>query len=439
MRLIVFLGLLFLGYSSGMAQNLHSLWALDEGYAPSLLNPATLPKEKSWGIGLASFYTDWNTGGINISNNLEEGEGDSYILNVSDFLSQLESQNQVHTALSAGGLGVGLGFGKWGIYGHYRLRQRLDAFYPEELARILLQGNAQYLGQDVNLSPSIEGNIYNELGIGVSFQTGRLSIGANLKYLSALGHISTQQSELRIYTDSVDYSIEVNSDQLIHSMGLGLALDDLTDIGLSLSDIDFSRIVSSNSGLAIDLGLQYELEDWRFSMSIIDLGSIRYTTDITNYLSQGQKVYEGQEINSDLDENSINFDSIFTELTNIFQFEENEEDFSYSLPTTFFVGASYNLNEKWSVGGSFYHRGKDELAQQSVGFQGAYRLADFLTLRGVYSWHSNAPFNFGLGVNGQFSFVEYFVLTDNLFALTDPIGERAFSLSAGVNLVFGKK
>ena len=112
------------------------------------VNPALQPTGLT--INLPGIYNNlWVT---NITfNDLLVEEGGRQVLDVSNAISQMEAQNILREDLDIETIGIGFQFGALGLNIGHRLRFNALIDYPKTLAQLIWEGNAQFIGQTIDL------------------------------------------------------------------------------------------------------------------------------------------------------------------------------------------------------------------------------------------------------------------------------------------------
>jgi len=156
--------------------------------------------------------------------------------------------------------------------------------YTKEFMTFLLKGNEPFIGKTANLSDSKLGlNAYSEIALGFSREINKkLTLGFRFKYLIGIVNVFTEKSNLLLYTDANNYALKASSDFLIHSSSPFDSLQQMDKQIENLRPSDFTK----NTGIAFDFGGEYRLNNqWSFGMSVIDLGSINWKSNLKEYRS----------------------------------------------------------------------------------------------------------------------------------------------------------
>jgi len=387
------------------------------------LNPALAPKEKiviSLPGLLANYYHN-------------AGSADELLTSTSDSTVRLKSDVLLSNLDDDNTLRINQEFEN--IHFSYRVNDKLTLslhqlskssnylYYPEALPKLFLQGNSQYIGEEIEIGPDQHTIAYNELGFGAAMSFGKLKVGAKAKLLLGVGDISTERQGLALYTDPDVYQLTVNSDYLINSSSFSevLLFDTLTGYNIEYSwreMIRFENFSTKNKGYAFDLGIQYEVSD-RLSIgaSVLDLGKIKWTNDVVNYSSKGSNTFAGLDLKGALTGDSLSLSSAIDTVRNIFDFETSIDDYDTKIPTRIYVNANYKVNDKIQVAATFnneFYRGRNFFA---FGVGGHYVFSKHFSAGLTYSVRNNSYFNIGLNLIAQKGPVQLFLATDNAVVL----------------------
>jgi opacity protein-like surface antigen len=245
-------------------------------------NPAWMPDERLVislpGVSGSYFHTAGSAGEL-----LDTSNDTITSLRTSTLLNNLKADNtlRVHLELET-------------FHVHFRLSEKLALSlhhatksssylrYSETLPKLFLQGNAQYIGEDVAFGPDQHSFAYNEIGLGTALSFGKLTVGGKAKLLLGIGDISTSSTKATLYTDPDIYQITMNNDYRINTATFNdiLLLDTLSGYNVEYGFKDmfaFKDVQSGNTGYAFDIGIRYDITDQlSVGLSILDLGKINW-------------------------------------------------------------------------------------------------------------------------------------------------------------------
>ncbi len=407
------------------------------------VNPATPQQTKIW-VGLpvlSGFHFHYHNNGFALIDLLETGtdfrENKNKLIRSLDGNSQL-SINQNYELLGVG-FKVGKGFLTVGAY--QNIDYRMD--YPADILRFFNDGNTSgNLGGDTALSTQFNLNTFDfetvvrtntYIGYQHKLMDDKLVIGGRVKYIIGQqnAHVNRIKAEIR----TNDTSFTVNSDILVRTAGIS-GFADGNDFDLLASTFP------SNTGIGFDIGVYYELNDkFNFSLSVLDIGSINWSSNTRDYVSKGEYTFNGIEVDYSEENPGSGTEYILDSITEAFDFQE-VDGASYSRPlvTRFFVGANYQFNDKHAIG-LLYHARKwnqDFFHDYSVNYQA--RLSRAFQFTASYSIINGTANNLGAGFEVKLGPVQLYMISDNVLHAVMYENLKTTNLRFGINLSFyGRK
>ncbi|MFK7809509.1 MAG: DUF5723 family protein [Saprospiraceae bacterium] len=430
----------------------HSVFAQNEtgpALMPGLLqnakiNPAQLPAER-FVIGVPGVFGSYshNVGGVG---DILREEDDSTIAIRSDvLLKNLDEENtlrlhlELETFRAAFRLNENLAFSL-----HHAARSVNYLRYPETLPKLFLQGNSQYIGQDVAFGPDQHTFAYNEIGLGAAFTFGKLSIGVNGKALLGIGDVSVTNSDLTLYTDPDIYQLTLSTDYQINTATFDevLFFDSLSGFGEEYGwdeIFQFENFQTGNTGFAFDVGLTYQISDrLQVGASVLDIGKINWRKDVINYNSKGESTFEGLDLKGALTGDSVSISSAIDTVENIFSFEKTEESYSTDLPARYYLNANYKVSDKLTVAATYNGESYRDQLFHAYGIGGSYALNKNLSFGASYNVRNDSYFNIGLSLITRLGPVQFYAMTDNIAVAFQPYDSNNVNARVGLNFVFGK-
>jgi len=316
--------------------------------------------------------------------------------------------------------------------------QKTDVYmnFPKTLAKLFFEGNAQYIGQKIDLGHDINLTSYNEFALSGAIQLSKLSVGGRVKYLTGIANGSVGNNDISLFTDSDVYQLTLDTDYKLNVSTL-LNSDDLNNFNFNFSSLNTKDLFTKNSGFAIDLGVTYQVnEKLDVAASILDLGKISWTENVENFSSKGSTSYDGFEFTQFLDNDSVSFESAFDTLQTSFDFQETNDAYSTTLPTKIYLSANYQFNDKLRFGGLIYnefYRGKNF---PILALSANAKLSELFSVGGVYSGRDGSFFNLGLNFALKLGPAQLFGTTDNILAVFNPYNNSNVNFRTGLNLIF---
>ena len=217
----------------------------------------------------------------------------------------------------------------------------------KDLFSLAYQGNKQFAGETVNLSPSMNFLFYNEYFLAAAGQFKILNLGKlktitvkpamRLRMLNGMASLSMPDSRIDMYTEPDGRYVEFNT-QLEANMSSSV---DTPDVEGGFGDFDLQSLKASGKGFGLDLGLGVTLfENIKVHIGVTDMGSINFNRNAINYSKNASYTYDGVDLNDP--ENTINAGS----LEEIIQPDKSYNSYKMSLPTRFILSGSYQLKLK---------------------------------------------------------------------------------------------
>jgi hypothetical protein len=439
------------------------------------VNPAYQPAANLYvGIPLlASVHTEFT------SNSLSYGDviyrhplhADSLITflhplgNKEAFMGKLKPLN---VATSDMGLAlINVGFRTEAGYFAVELNSRWDGniYYPGDLATLLLEGTEE--GKQYRMDgAAADISFFDEIAVGWSYMLSEeWRIGARAKFLFGIGNLSTRESKLNL-------AVAENRDWILRSdmqFDASLPFAEVTyDEEGRIEDITLKDEIKDpvwgkmpaylfnfrNFGLGLDLGAEYRpTEELRLSLSLVDLGYIRWTDEVhqIDYTTlrageEGTYTFRGLELNPFELDDEYSFgdfvDSSLSELADsLYSFMQFTEGGAYSkmLTAKLYAGASYAVTDWVDFGilsRTDFLNGK--VAQQFTA-SANFRVAPVFDASLSYSYIASYFMNVGMGFSLNLGPVNLFMISDNaLNLLFWPDKTQSANFWFGLNLIFGR-
>ncbi len=358
------------------------------------------------------------------------------VIDFGNFVDKLKERNGIYENLSINTAGFSFAATKK-LRFSFSHALKFNAFfdYPKTLPQILGEGNAQFIGEHVDLGTDFQIFSYSEFAVGATYKLKKVTLGVSAKYLSGLGDISVKKNNLSVYTDDDIYQLTFNADYSVNSSS-SFVFNDFNNYEFDFNKIGINDIFSKNGGIAFDIGATTRYNDTELSIGIIDIGKIKWTKNVNNYSSSGVFTFEGLDLKQALGGDSVTVSTAIDTLKEIFAVSESHDSYSTMLPTKIYLSLKQTINKKLSIGGGvFYERFR---ARNFPGFYlGAnYRVGKALAVGGTYSLYKNSFDNIGLNFSTKFGPVQVFGVTDNVIAAFRPFKSKHFTFRVGMNLLF---
>ncbi|TXD54291.1 MULTISPECIES: DUF5723 family protein [unclassified Polaribacter] len=392
----------------------------------------------SSGFSLANLFAD---DGININDKIET------------ILKRLTTQDygKLYAQVEVLNAGFRVDHRTYLSFGFYT---EIDAFgyYPKDVFTLLNEGNSGYLNNNFLFSQIVyKLDVLGVLHFGASHQfTEKLTLGARFKvYSSAVNMRSKNNTGSFVTVAGRENAYKhIFSDINIISNSSGLIRNDefLNSAGDYLQNV----FLGGNLGIGFDLGITYRInENLEFSGSILDIGFIHHTKDISNITAKGSFAYEGIQFQFDNNQNYIN--DIEARFKRELVIAENERSYVSLRPIKMNAALMYRFGDKITrkfdnyftkdfytdAAGVQLHTVFRPLRPQ-VALTAFYQksLTNNLQTKVTYTVDDFSVSNIGAGISAQFKNVNLYGLVDNILSYRDLSKANNISLQLGINLIF---
>ena len=402
------------------------------------------------GVTGATVYDILGDDGVNINTKINNvmyslGNDDSFIINEK-------------TDIISGGLRLNRNdFLSFGFY------QELDFsfFFPMDAIQLFYEGTAnldkRYSVGDVNFKTEMVGVLH----AGISHKVNdKFTIGGRLKLYSSVFNAQAKNNTGQFYTSSGTDNIYkhylTNVDLAIQSSGLVFDEDDSQEPEDYIKDYIKRIFTFQNPGIGVDVGFTHQMnEQFKITGSVLDIGFVRNSKDVSSYEIKGDYDTEGVAIEFDTD----NPRDYWQELT---------DDFENKLPvdTVYTSYNSYrpikiNASAKFSFGKKRYRRkycpvcAKDDPYLKAIGIQFfsvnravkqqfattlfyERRLGKGFRTKLTYTLDSYSSKNIGLGLSTNFGPVNMYMALNNLLYINNLAKANSTSFQFGLNVILDK-
>lgn len=340
---------------------------------------------------------------------------------------------------------VALGYRHKSLYFTFNMAERVHGFQtvPRDLAEFAVLGNGPFIGETARFDGFRPGGYHTrEYSIGVSKVMGPyLTAGIRAKLLFGKANLSTGRSHVDLTTYEDNFGLILDTDYSVNtSFPYTIILDDEGNIsGIEMGEINPVQYMMNrgNPGFSLDMGIMYQYsEKVSLSASLLDLGLVRWKTDLNNVHGVGAYVYTGDDLSSDLTSFAF-IDEVVDSVMSSIDVTTAQVPYSYMLPTQLFLAGSYQYNEKISFGvvnRNVIYRAK---LYSSITVSAQADLADRFLGTVSWSYLNNSMANVGVGMAYHGKGFQVHAVTDNLLGFFYPFDTRTLNLRFGVNLMLG--
>lgn len=366
----------------------------------------------------------------------EKANSDSLYLNLSKLASQTTDNNYVTEYFENDLIYVGLKIKD--NYLNFGIRNRLysRAMYSSDLAKLIWNGNANYIDENINLTNTfVNHDNYLSYYAGFGFMIGKnVSLGIRANLNQGLSSIQTTNNQVILKTISdIEnvYSVNANGAFLVNTSGIS---NDSTEDPYSISDYIFNF---NNLGFSVDFGADFKVsERVKINFSVLDLGFINWNSGLKTYENSSENItFSGIYLDINSTEDLIN--AYGDSLTELIDIKEYEQSFQTTLPTRIFAGFEYYGLDKTNRL-SFLFSGTFLKNNFSPAFSVGYdkTVSKNFSVKVNYSYLKYAPLNVGAGLVFNFKPFQFYFLTDNLLSTFYWNGQKYINFRFGINLVF---
>lgn len=414
---------------------------LRDAWQANRTNPAILPNQKIL-IGLPGVYNNLLLTNITYADLAVKNDNGEEIIDVNNAIPLLKnSGNLVRENLDIETLSAAVRLGKISVSLGHVLRFGAFINYPKTLPQLIWQGNAQFIGQNVDFSTDMQLNGYHEwyAGLAVSPIEG-LTIGARAKYLSGIADVSTERKRLQLYTDSVAYALSLDADLLANSAGV-LEYESIRNLSFNFDfgKLETEHLFSQNNGYAFDFGVYYQGKRWDVAASVLDLGGkIEWKENVKNYSISGVTEFKGLDVAQQLLNDSTEIGPVLDTLEQLYEPVETQNSYSTKLAPRYYLSASYNINDTWRVGAMYYTETLRGEPFPAFALSAHVKLLKIVQLGVLYAYRNKSFDNVGANVLVKLGPLQVLAATDNLLTVFQPEKSHSVNARLGLSLLLGK-
>lgn len=346
-----------------------------------------------------------------------------------DVVAHLKAKNIMGFEKNINLIHVNFHKGNWMMSVYLRQRTGVTILYNDNLARLAVNGNKQFAGQDINLGKfSLNYSKVNELGIGMAKQfsdkvTGGFSVNflagvSDMNMTNAVGWIFTADDGSYIEFENVKYRMNLSNMDSVHHQ------------------IDFSGF-----GLSVNAGAMYKKnEKLEYGISVNDLGAIHWFKEVKNYYDDASFRFDGVEIGSIFDFlDSTSTKQASDSALNLFKPDSSFDAYTTFTPARINLMAFYKFNDKFSAGvhiveGLNNQPGATLRPYGSVMFR--YTIHEKFSLGTNLSVGGFTNYAFGLMGTANINRFRVFISSDNVLGRILPSFGRGVDFETGLSVRF---
>jgi hypothetical protein len=312
----------------------------------------------------------------------------------------------------------------------------------KQLLQLGWKGNSQFEGEDAGLKGTAAYiTHYREYAIGYSKTNwnGDL-LGIKAKLLFGKLNVSTPKTNPSIYTDPTTFNLRLHGEYRanisapVTIIQNGNQIDDVQiNDNASVTSYLLNR---KNWGFAIDLGIIHEYnENITLAASILDLGFIRWRTDLNNLSKSGDIYVTGVPFDS------VNpgyyIDNLISEVIDSTELTITHNPYFSFLPVKMYAGAQYTLSEKLVANGLLSATIYKSKFLTGLSLSLDYNPFNHFHIIGSYSLMYRSLKIVGLGFSAGKGPLQFYIISDNVCGFIWPLSARNINLRFGLNINLG--
>ena len=141
--------------------------------------------------------------------------------------------------------------------------------------------------------------------------------------------------------------------------------------------------------------------------------------------------YEGLDI---LDLIGTNAEDIFSldSIKTLLEFEEDNNNITYQLPSQLYIGTTMKVNDKWTIGILSHTMMFRNHNRWAVAINASREVLKYFRLGVQYTARSESLFNIGIQGEAKIGPVGGFLIFENIPAFVDPLSTSLFAFRAGL-------
>jgi len=452
---VILVMLFVLAASYGLEAQPNTLYFLDGVPQTKDLNPARPGIERGFYISMPLFSKldlSMNTNNWSFSDLIHRGTGaqaDSMVWDFKKYLSSLDKNNFLMESTALTLLEFGYKKGKE-FYGFsWTEHEFAEPFFTKSLVNLMYYGNVPYLGSTYHSGYfGIGAQHYREFSFTFSRELNKkISVGATGKLLFGMSAVKTSglnfEAGMPISGDQVDLGASGKAYlsapvqlQFVNSQGYHFLARNTYDANSYFTNF-------GNPGFALDLGFSNKVSKrFEFSMSLIDLGFIRWTTDLSTFSENGHFLYKGINVDNSSLKPPTTLDiyslvkALKDSLEAAFAPDGATHAFTTLLPVKIYIAGEYRINDDVTLGGVARIRIYDNMIHTSYTASANARLSKRFSFSASYSIMESTFDNLGLAAAYKIGIVQLYAASDNVISFIQPSSARNMNLRFGINLIF---
>lgn len=399
-------------------------------------NPALLPDQRVV-FSLPGIKNQFSFDHITYNDLIVAQADGTTLLDIDGVIDQLDTDNFIRNDLDIPTVSLAIRLGQAGMVqvGH-RLRAGISTNVSRDLLALVWRGNAQFIGEEIEIGPDLFAQGYHEFYAGGAFTIGDfVTIGGRVKVLNGIGAVESSRTSATLFTSDDVYQSTITADYRLNSTGFA-SFEESSGNGFTFQDVE--NVFTNNFGFGIDLGLTADLGAITLRASVLDLGSITWRDGVENQTVAGTFTYEGIDVANQPNLDSIDLGTVVDSLDAFFDVTTTNARFTTALPTRVFLSGTYQITQDLQLGGLLFGEVFRERVFPALAVSANWDVAPFFSLGGIYSVRRNSYTNFGAHTALRLGPVQLVAATDNLLTIFRPDDSTTAHVRLGLNLAFGR-
>ncbi len=340
---------------------------------------------------------------------------------------------------------ISIGYRHKSLYFTFNVLEKIEAYQtvPKDLAEIGLHGNGPFVGETARFDALRSAVSYHrEYSLGVSRVFDQYwTAGVRAKLLFGKANLYSGRSDMSFETTRNNFDLFLEGDYTLNSSFPATISQDANGFinGVTIEDINYLNFLLNrgNPGVALDFGLIYRYDEKiTLSASLLDVGFMRWRTNLNNVRGTGAFSFEGVGPGDDV----VSFaflNDMADSLINSIEMTVSQSPYSSYQPAQLYLGGSYQIKEHISLGAvsrNVIYRSK---LHSSLTLSAQADLANRFLAAISWSYLNNSLKNLGAGIAYHGNGFQFHILTENLPGFFYPFNTRTINLRAGINVMFG--
>lgn len=418
------------------AQVHHSMSQLLDIESPATGNPASIESHEGLRVYLPEFYIGYGNTGPGFSALFTKGDANKYTFKRSEVLDAAQDNNTLEASGFVQTLGASYSHNRFTFFVSHGHKSMGYLRYPKEILELYRDGNAQFVGQQINIGPKILLQNYHQYSIGINTKVDKINVGIRIKYLSGVQDLSTAQSIFQLTTGNDFYELTLNNAYEIRSTDI-LTYTDFQNITFDYNSQFTKRPFGPNHGFGIDIGVSTSITD-KLSISggAYDLGQIHWQRSSRKYTSNSAKMYSGIDLLEIINNNNFELtDTIET----LLQINEVEGRYKSVLPARAELVAKYKYNEKLNLLGAIHMGIIQNQASLSITGAANYSINKKYTIMTSLGFYHSQIWALGIGGKLRLNKITAFAYTNNIFGFIHTLDRSFANIHIGAYLSLASK